>query len=330
MEIILTIAVPTYNIENYISRCIQSFMSVNSIYYNDFEILIINDGSKDNSVNVVEELKKESNLNIRIINKENGGHGSAVNRGISEAKGKYFKVIDGDDWINKHDFEEFLQRLKHAESDLIVTNYTEQHTYNGNKVKINVLNKMDGFKSTELTNIFPMHGITYRTKLLHENQIRLTEKIFYVDTQYAIFPMKYVKTWEYWNLDIYQYFLGRPDQSMSLDSRLKNIDHHKIVMESIIEFYKELEENEFKKTLENVVRDLINTRYLLAFLSENSSDLLKETTKYVEENKIDYKFRSDNRTSYLIYFNEKHNRKFSKIINPIVKYKINSLKKRGI
>ena len=109
MEIILTIAVPTYNIENYISRCIQSFISVNPIYYNDFELLIINDGSKDNSVGVVEELIKESNLNIRIINKENGGHGSAVNRGISEAKGKYFKVIDGDDWINKHDFEEFLQ-----------------------------------------------------------------------------------------------------------------------------------------------------------------------------------------------------------------------------
>ena len=70
MEIILTIAVPTYNIENYISRCIQSFMSVNSIYYNDFEILIINDGSKDNSVNVVEELIKESDLNIRIITKK--------------------------------------------------------------------------------------------------------------------------------------------------------------------------------------------------------------------------------------------------------------------
>lgn len=92
--------------------------------------MVVNDGSKDDTVEVLEQLLREENrLNIRIISKENGGHGSAVNRGIDEAVGKYLKIIDGDDWINVRDFEEYIRRLEKTSVDMIVTDYSEQHVY---------------------------------------------------------------------------------------------------------------------------------------------------------------------------------------------------------
>ena len=89
---LLTIVVPTYNISEYIEKCINSFLEVNEKYYKDFEVIVVNDGSTDNSLQVVEELINNSCLNIRVVNKENGGHGSTINVGIKESKGKFFKV----------------------------------------------------------------------------------------------------------------------------------------------------------------------------------------------------------------------------------------------
>ena len=326
MGVILTIAVPSYNIEKYIHKCIESFNNIKTELYSDFEVLIINDGSTDKTIDIVKKLSSETSLNLKIINKENGGHGSAVNKGIEEAKGKYFKIIDGDDWVNKADFEEFLLRLKKTDVDLIVTDYTEQHVYDNYKKRIKVLEMPDGYRSDSLSKIFPMHSITYRTSLLQEHNIRLTEKIFYVDTQYSIFPMKYVEKWEYWNLDVYQYFLGRPEQSMALINRLKHMEHHRIVMESILEFYLMIQNKELKDTLRSICEDLINTRYLLSFVSKERSKLLKQTTEYIEKYNIDFKFKAKHRTSYLLYFNEKNKRLFSFIVYPIVKFKLRELK----
>ena len=101
---LLSIVIPAYNIRDYIHRNIESFQKVDDKFKDKFELLVVNDGSKDDTVEVLEQLLREENrLNIRIISKENGGHGSAVNRGIDEAVGKYLKIIDGDDWINDPD-----------------------------------------------------------------------------------------------------------------------------------------------------------------------------------------------------------------------------------
>ena len=159
MGVILTIAVPSYNIEKYIHKCIESFNNIKTELYSDFEVLIINDGSTDKTIDIVKKLSSETSLNLKIINKENGGHGSAVNKGIEEAKGKYFKIIDGDDWVNKADFEEFLLRLKKKDVDLIVTDYTEQHVYDNYKTRIKVLEMPDGYRSDSLSKIFQMPSI---------------------------------------------------------------------------------------------------------------------------------------------------------------------------
>ena len=181
---LLSIVIPAYNIRDYIHRNIESFQKVDDKFKDKFELLVINDGSKDDTIEVLEQLLREENrLNIRIISKENGGHGSAVNRGIDEAVGKYLKIIDGDDWINVRDFEEYIRRLEKTSVDMVVTDYSEQHVYKKFVKRIYVVNQEDYYSSNTLSSIFPMHGLTYKTEIFKDNNIRLTEKIFYVDTQ---------------------------------------------------------------------------------------------------------------------------------------------------
>ena len=116
---LVTIIVPMYNIEQYITKCIESFKQVDKKYYEHFEVIVVNDGSTDNSLQVVEDLiTNSSHLNIRVVNKENGGHGSTINVGIKESKGKFFKVIDGDDWIDVPSFEKLLEELKGIDVDM--------------------------------------------------------------------------------------------------------------------------------------------------------------------------------------------------------------------
>ena len=95
---ILSITIPSYNVEKYIDKCVQS-MLVDSIL-DDIEILIVNDGSKDSTPEIAKGYVEKYPQTVRLIDKENGGHGSTINAGIREATGKYFKVVDGDDWLN--------------------------------------------------------------------------------------------------------------------------------------------------------------------------------------------------------------------------------------
>ena len=173
---LLTIVVPTYNISEYIEKCINSFLEVNEKYYKDFEVIVVNDGSTDNSVQVVENLIINSNMDLRIISKENGGHGSTINVGIAEAKGKYFKVIDGDDWIDISSFETLLEKLKTIDVDMVISNYTEQHVYNNSKKTIDFVGRIvtdvivEGLPDRRI----PMHALTYKTSILKNNDIRLS------------------------------------------------------------------------------------------------------------------------------------------------------------
>ena len=101
-EKILTVTIPSYNVEAYLEDCLESF--VNSEVMDDIEVLIVNDGSSDNTAKIAQRYVDKYENTFRLINKENGGHGSTINTGVREAKGKYFKVVDGDDWVDTRSF----------------------------------------------------------------------------------------------------------------------------------------------------------------------------------------------------------------------------------
>ena len=329
MEKILTIAVPAYNIENYIEKNIVSFQKVKEQYKPYFEVLIINDGSTDRTVEVATNLiQKDTQLDIRIIDKENGGHGSAVNKGIELATGKYFKVIDGDDWVNPVDFETFIERLNQTDVDFIITNFTEQHVYENREVFVKAMNVADGYQQSGIPaeRIF-MHSITYKTSILKDNNIKLSEGIFYVDIQYANYPLEYINSYVYWDLNVYQYLLGRPDQSMAWKSRLKNELHHLLVTESMLSFYDKVDSEILKNVLTDVLNQLINSQYLISGVSTQSTEHLMRLTKAINESSFNYLYDKHRKTSFLMYINEKTNHRFSFLLNHFIQRKLSEIRR---
>lgn len=324
---ILSVVVPTYNIEQYIKKCIESFKKINEKYYSEFEVIVVNDGSTDNSVQVVEDLIVDSDLDLRIISKENGGHGSTINVGITESKGKYFKVIDGDDWIDVSNFEALLEKLKTIDIDMVISNYTEQHVYNNSKKTIDFIERIvpniviEGLPDRRI----PMHALTYRTSILKGNNIKISEKTFYVDMEYTLLPLKYVKNYIYYNLDVYQYFLGRVDQSMNINVMKVKYDHHNRVTRRIIDLYNEIRGNaKLEEIVSSALEYLINKQCLL-FLVNDDKKGAYELLEYSDKSNFKYELSKDRKTTGLLYINYKTKKLFNFIIEPIINKRVKKL-----
>lgn len=242
-EKILTICIPVYNTEKYIKRCLDSVLIKDII--NDIEVIVVSDGSKDDSINIARTYLPLYSDGLTIIEKENGGHGSTINAALKVAKGKYFRVLDSDDWFDSEDFIKFVNILKKEDSDLVVTNYSKEHEPDGYSEYLTYDELEDGkqynFNKFDLKDLkgeyFVMATSTYKTSILRESKLFLLEKTFYVDMIYNIVPITCVNTFSFYNLDIYRYYIGRKEQSVNLNSFVKNHLHHEKVVKYIIEYY---------------------------------------------------------------------------------------------
>lgn len=316
MDKILTIVVPVYNTEKYLRRCLDSILL--SEVLNDIEVILVNDGSKDSSLSIIREYEDKYSNTIVVIDKKNGGHGSTINYGLKIAKGKYFRVIDSDDWVNCIDFIEYVERLKYENSDLVVTNYSQEHVYDGNSISfkyVELLNskkyEFDKFNLLTLKGeYFVMATSTYKTSILRKSNLKLLEKTFYVDMIYNIIPIKEVKNFTYYNLDIYRYFIGRKDQSMNLKSFVRNEDDHEKVMKYLLEYYNSIKENlsEVKKNyIELILYYMLFTHYTIFCIYD--SNCLRAYKKIVNFDKylkhVNIKLYERTNVSYI-----KLNRKF--------------------
>lgn len=115
-DIKVSIIIPVYGVEKYISQCLESVINQS---YENIEIIVVNDGTKDNSMKIVEEYLLDER--IKIINKENGGLASARNRGIEEATGEYIYFLDSDDWIEVNTIEVLVEESNNL--DIIYSNF---------------------------------------------------------------------------------------------------------------------------------------------------------------------------------------------------------------
>lgn len=239
---LLTIVIPVYNMEKYLRRCLDSIL-IDDIR-EDLEVLAVNDGSKDNSVAIIREYESRYPDIVHLIDKENGGHGSTINAGLKEATGKYFRVLDSDDWFDTLAFISYITKLKKCDEDLIVTPYTVEYVYNGRQVSYNYkwLEHNRTIPQEEIIydghdQYFTIHSSTFKTDVLREAHLRLYEKCFYVDMQYIIMPIPYVKTVRVLDDTVYRYYIGRPEQSMSPESMKRNFPQHQKVLVWVIDFY---------------------------------------------------------------------------------------------
>lgn len=287
----LTVAIPVYNTEKYIRRCIDS-LAIQDII-NDIEIILVNDGSKDKSLEIMNEYKQKYPESVIVIDKPNGGHGSTINAALKKATGKYFRVIDSDDWVNSEDFVKFVRRLKNEDADLVLTDYRKEHIYNGlserffwNNVKEKKIYMFDEIDLKLFRgNYFVMANSTYKTRILRQAKLELLEKTFYVDMQYNIVPILYVKTIKFMKLDIYRYFIGRPDQSMNLDNFVKNRANHEKVMKYLIEYYnqnlKEFSKNQ-RKYVKQILFYMLTTHYYIycVYSKKDKKIIYKEVKEF--------------------------------------------------
>lgn len=124
----ISFAIPSYNSEDYMSHAIESILPGGE----DVEIIVVNDGSKDGTSEIAHEYKNKYPNIVRVVDKDNGGHGDAVNSGLSHATGKYFKVVDSDDWVDEDSLHKILEFLKELEEedkeiDMLISNLSLIH-----------------------------------------------------------------------------------------------------------------------------------------------------------------------------------------------------------
>jgi len=239
---LLTVVIPTYNMEKYLDNCLQSFVDDTHDLFSRIEILVVNDGSVDGSVEIAKKYENQYPQIFRLIDKENGGHGSTINTGIKEATGKYFRVVDSDDWVDTKNFYFFLEKLQNIDTDIVFTPYVSVDEVTGRKKKFMYNTK--GVEKDVVCNIdeflknrqIKMHTITYRTSILQNNNIHLDEHCFYVDTEYVLFPLKYVKSCVLINNAVYMYRVNLSTQSCSNEGYFKHCDDHRKVSLHLLEF----------------------------------------------------------------------------------------------
>ena len=243
---LLSIAVPCYNSENYMENCIKSLL----VGGDEVEILIVNDGSKDRTAEIADAYAEKYPNIVRAIHQENKGHGGAVNTGIQNAKGLYFKVVDSDDWVNEEAYKQVLSTLEEIVKgpqtlDAMICNYVYEKEgakrkrvmrYEGSLPEDCIFTWKD-MKNLGLGHYILMHSLIYRTELLRSCGLELPEHTFYVDNIFAFQPMMYVKAMYYLNVNFYRYYIGREDQSVNEKVMLTRMDQQLRVNKFMIDCY---------------------------------------------------------------------------------------------
>lgn len=230
---ILSIAIPCYNSENYMRKCIESLLPGGE----DVEILVVDDGSRDRTGEIADEYAKKYPDIVRAIHQENGGHGEAVNTGIQNASGLYFKVVDSDDWVDEPAYKKIIHTLKQlvggpSTIDMLISNFVYDKVGVKHKKIMryrsafpqNEVFTWDMAKKLHRGHYILMHSVIYRTALLHECELVLPKHTFYVDNLFVFQPLPFVKKMYYLDVNFYHYFIGREDQSVNEQVMISRID----------------------------------------------------------------------------------------------------------
>ena len=235
---LLTVTVPCYNSQDYMENCLNSLLAGGS----RVEIIIINDGSTDNTGVLADRYAEKYPDIVRVIHQENGGHGEGINQGLKHATGIYFKVVDSDDTVSE-DFSAFLDTLEQCENqggvDLAVTNYYYVHSDGIGDRSINYSNALpenrifgwQDTKSFRMHQMLTIHSCTFRTEVMRRSGEPLPKKIFYEDNLMVCKTLPNVRKLFYLNVDLYRYWIGRPDQSVQQSISIRRYYHQILVTE---------------------------------------------------------------------------------------------------
>lgn len=249
----LSIIVPTYNMEKYLEKCLNSLIIRNAKLLEALEVLIIIDGATDRSSEIAHSYQSRYPNVFRVIDKENGNYGSCINKGLEIAKGIYVKVLDADDSFDTINFEDFLQFISRQDVDMIISPFyivdesgkVTKHEYYDlpNNELLTWKQLTPAFKSKALQ----MHAVAYKRQNLININYHQTEGISYTDQEWIFSPLITVNTAIAYPKPIYRYLIGRQGQTVNPQIIKRNISHNEKCCRRIIIDYKSFSSFELYK-----------------------------------------------------------------------------------
>ncbi len=294
MNKILTVVVPTYNMEKYLRRCLDSLIIKDENLFDTLEVLVVIDGGNDSSSNIAHEYQDKFPQVFRVIDKENGGHGSCCNVGIREGRGKYIHFLDSDDWFDEYNFPLYLQRLQKETSDVVVTQRMDEYVSSGTSEKhsFSSITYEKKYSFDEMRGkgfSFSLHEVSYNTDNLRKFDIRFQEKVSYDDTILRFAGFLGTNKLAFYDMVLYHYMLGREGQSVDMITFTRKFNQFYAQIEDLFMNYKRVRnvseiQNEFLREVLNIN---INWAYsqALKLPYTNSKLYLDKLDKLFNENK---------------------------------------------
>lgn len=240
---ILTIAIPAYNMGWCLEKNLTTY--VHESLVGKLEVLCINNASDDNTWNIIEHFASVQPAIFKPINRIGKGYGGAINEAMSVARGKYFRIVDADDWVNTMELVRLIHALENCETDIVLTDYQVVNMKNQSYKAIKAGDfgitynlKYDNF-------LFPkkslpgIHCMTYKMALLRRCNFLMQDDIMFTDEEFVVLPYLEAKSVIYYELDITRYLVSNPTQSTSPYNRGRLQEHREAVLKRLIrEYYK--------------------------------------------------------------------------------------------
>lgn len=282
---VLSIIVPSYNVSKYVDECLPTY--IDEYLFGKVIIYCIDDGATDDTKEKIMKYVTKYPHFFVFVHKENGGHGSVINYGVHNlCKTKYFKVIDGDDYVETDSLKILVDYLYKCDDDIVLTGFYRGLPGSMKRIepfakKTNIKEKESfGIKSLDCFNVV-LHNSTYKTSIFTKNQIRVREKVFYEDNELRAYPLKYAKSFSFLKCYPYCYRFGTSDQSISVSSSIKHYNDDILVMSDLLSFYNSLQRNTLEqKAIARIIASNINFYTEILGSSNNKEMVIKCRKKW--------------------------------------------------
>lgn len=257
----ITISIAAYNVERFLDETLSSLLCPEVI--DDIEIFVVNDGSKDSTVSIANRYIKKYPQSFFLIDKENGGYGSTINASLKKASGKYFRLLDGDDWFDKDEFVKYVKALKTIDTDLVITDFVKRIQTDNDEKQERTSYSYPQNKCQSASDIYSMamHSTTVKTELLKKGNVSITEHCFYTDFEFIMKAFLLSSTFTYLPYAVYQYRIWGEGQSVSITGSMKHYKERDLISRFALD----------AATRNSTAKKII---FETGILSANASDLL--------------------------------------------------------
>lgn len=305
---ILTVSIAAYNVSNTLEEALRPFVKSNR--KNELEVLIVNDGSTDDTAAIAQKYEKLYPETFRLIDKKNGGWGSTLNAGMKYGTGKYFKQLDGDDYYSEENLDNFIDFLAQTNADMVYSPFVTFTDKNGALLRIigdygRYVPTGEIMKLGEVNGFTPaMHAVCFKLDLLKQNNISIMEHCFYTDVEFVLKSLNYCHTMIFYPYPVYCYRLARNGQSMSVGGVRKHyLDHLKMLFTMLEYERKYVVRDSVNEIFQNRLLAVCNYMYYFFFALEGTEKERSELMEYdrrLREGYPDYYYKINNHAVKLL------------------------------